>query len=113
MIKGALSLFIGIVLSLSAFSQLIELPLLYSLRGEYYRQASINSDSIHLNYAPLYSDELSSFKQSPYIEIDTLSDAKWLERKLFYENFLVLNKKNIYLTLDPIFQFFCWNGSFG
>ena len=96
---------IGITLSLSAYAQLIELPLLYSLRGEYYHQASINSDSIHLNYAPLYSDELSSFKQSPYIEIDTLSDGKWLRRKFFHENLLILNKKNIYLTLDPIFNF--------
>ncbi len=105
MIKKASSLIIGIVLSFSAYSQSIELPLLYSLRSDFYHQAAINGDSVHMAYSPLYRDELSSTSDFPYLIIDTISDRKCFGRKFLNENLIILNKKNIYLTLDPIFNF--------
>lgn len=101
----ALALIMGIIQCYTGFSQTIELPLLYSLKTDYYQQALINEDSIHMSYASLYSNELSSTDNFPFLRSDTLSDRSWGHRKLFNENFLILNKKNIYLTLDPIFNF--------
>ena len=105
MIKKAYSLIIGIALSFSAYSQFIELPLLYSLRSEFFHQAALNGDSVYMDYAPIYSDELSSTEGFPHLICDTISDRNWLGRKFFNENLIILNKKNIYLTLDPIFNF--------
>ncbi len=105
MIKKACSLIIGIALSISVYSQSFEIPLLYSLRSDFFHQSAINGDTIHMAYAPLYSDELSSNNDFPYLIIDTISDRKWLGRKLFNENLIILNKKNIYLSIDPIFNF--------
>lgn len=101
----AIALIIGIFLSSYGISQSIELPLLYTLKSDYYHQAAQNEDDIHLSYASLYSDELSSDSNFSFLQIDTLKDRSWGHRKLFEENFLILNKKNIYLTLDPIFNF--------
>lgn len=103
--KRAISLFFGLALSLVGYSQMTELPLLYSIRSEYLHQASDNQDSIHLNYQSLYESDLSENNKIPYLYIDTLQDKKWIGRKLFYENLFILNKKNIYLTIDPLFNF--------
>ena len=88
MIKKACSLIIGIVLSHSAYSQFIELPLLYSLRSDFFHQAALNRDSVHMAYAPLYSDELSSYNKLPYLIVDTIGDRNWLGRKFFDENLI-------------------------
>lgn len=101
----ACALVIGIFLSAYGFSQSIELPLFYTIKSDYYHQSAQNKDTIHLSYASLYSNELTSDSDFAFLKIDTLKDRSWGHRKLFDENFLILDKKNIYLTLDPIFNF--------
>lgn len=101
----ALALIIGFIHCYSGFSQTIELPLLYDLKKDYYQQAVLNDDTIHLGYSSLYSNQLSSVSEFPFVIADTISDRTWAHRKLFNENFLILNTKNLYLTLDPIFNF--------
>lgn len=103
--KKALSVIIGIFISSFGFSQMVELPLLYSLKTDYYHQAAINKDSIHLSYATLYSNELSNSEEFPYVHVDTSRERNWFGRKLFDENFLILDKENIYLTFDLIYNF--------
>lgn len=103
--KQAWSLFVGLVLFLSGQAQIVELPLLHSLRSDYYHQAALNQDSIHLSYASLFSNDLSSTQNTSFLLRDTTSQRNWLGRKLFEENFIILDKKNIYLTIDPIFNF--------
>lgn len=103
--KRALSLIIGIFLISIGHSQMIELPLHYSIKTAFQHQSAINKDSIHESYASLYSEELSGTSEFPFASIDTSSGRNWFGRKVFVENFLILNKKNIYLTLDPIFNF--------
>ncbi len=103
--KKAFGLLFGFVLFLSGQAQIVELPLLHSLRSDFYHQAAINQDSIHLSYASLFSNDLSSTQNTPFLARDTTSQRNWLGRKLFEENFIILDKKNLYLTIDPIFNF--------
>jgi hypothetical protein len=101
----AFGLFIGLVLFLNGQSQVSELPLLYSLKTEYFHQAAQNKDTTQLIYAPLYSDDISKTDGIPFVHIDSSKTGSWVGRKLFRENFLILHKKDIYLTVDPIFNF--------
>ena len=73
----ALALIIGFIHCYSGFSQTIELPLLYDLKKDYYQQAVLNDDTIHLGYSSLYSNQLSSVSEFPFVIADTISDRTW------------------------------------
>lgn len=86
-------------------AQDVELPLLYSLKTDFLYQSSQNQDSLAFPYTPYYSDDLSNTDQIPFVHIDSSKSGTWVGRKLFRENFLILDQKNIYLTVDPLFNF--------
>ena len=92
-------------LSLSGIAQPVEFPLYYPIHSQTIQAVSQNGDNTHVSYGPLNFDQFENTSRILGFMPDSSKHYSWFTQKLFKENLIILDKPDIYFTIDPIFNF--------
>ncbi len=92
-------------LSFSGTSQPVEFSLYSPIHSQTIRSAAQNGNDAHISYGPLNLDQFENTSRILGHMPDSSNHNSWFTRKLFEENLIILDKPNIYFTIDPIFNF--------
>ena len=100
---GFLSVFF--LFSFTGIAQPVEIPLYFPIHEQTIQAVAQNHDSTHVSYGPLYSNQLKNPTSILGFSPDSSKRKTWFGRKFFDENLVVLDKPDIYFTLDLVFNF--------
>lgn len=92
-------------LSLSGFAQPVEFPLYSPIHSQTIQAAAQNGDNVHISYGPLNYDQFVNTSRILGYMPDSSKHYSWFTQKLFKDNLIILDKPDIYFTIDPIFNF--------
>ncbi len=103
------------VISFAGFAQQQNLPLNRAFNLVNQKEFNSKNNQTHTSFQPIIqsfikTDSLTSLSKSAQkyylinINKTHLKNRSWFARKLFYENFIVIDSGNFYLTIDPLFN---------
>ena len=99
----------------AGFSQQQNLPLNREFNLLNQRIFNHQESQTHTSFQPINQSLIQKWEKPRYswdylinIKKEYKRDRSWLIRKMFYENFIVVDTGNFYMTIDPLF-----NGEFG
>lgn len=92
-------------LSIPGKSQPVEFPLYSPIHSQAIQSVAQNEENTHVSYGPLNYDQLENTTRILGFMPDSSKHYYWITQKLFKENLIILDKPDIYFTIDPIFNF--------
>lgn len=97
--------FILLCLSHSGIAQPVEFPLYSPIHSQTIRAIAQNNGSAHVSYGPINFDNVENTSRILGFMPDSSKHYSWFTQKLFKDNLIILDKPDIYFTIDPIFNF--------
>lgn len=92
-------------LSLTGKTQPVEFPLYNPIHSQTIHAVAQNGGDTHVSYGPLNFDQIKNSSRILGYKPDSSKHYSWFTQKLFKENLIILDKPDIYFTIDPIFDF--------
>ena len=86
-------------------AQPVEFPLFSPIHSQAIQSVAQNEELAHVSYGPLNYDQLKNTNRILGFIPDSSKHCYWFTQKLLKENLIILDKPDIYLTIDPIFNF--------
>jgi len=86
-------------------AQPVEFPLFSPIQSQAIQSVGQNEENTHVSYGPLYYDQIKNTNRILGFMPDSSKHYYWITQKLFKENLIILDKPDIYFTIDPIFNF--------